>query len=50
MFPDGGVRAGHGGKELLGGLALQLGADWVQVGEVVSAPEVLTDAGQDGGC
>ncbi|MDG4840307.1 ester cyclase [Micromonospora sp. WMMD967] len=28
------------------GLALQLGADWVQVGEVVSAPEVLTDAGQ----
>lgn len=42
----GGVCAGQGGKELLVGLALQMGADWVQVGEEVSAPEVLTDAVQ----
>lgn len=45
MLPGRGVRAGHGGNELLDGLALHLGADWGQVGEVVTAFEVLTDAG-----
>ncbi|MBB5476267.1 hypothetical protein HNR20_000772 [Micromonospora parathelypteridis] len=46
MSPGMGVCAGQGGEESLVGLALQLGADWVQVGEVVSAPEVLTGAGR----
>jgi hypothetical protein len=46
MSPGRGVCAGHGGKEPLEGLALQVGADWVQVGEVVTAPEVLTEAGR----
>lgn len=43
MWPGGGVCAGCGGKELLSSEALQEGADWVQVGEVVTASEVLTD-------
>ena len=49
MSPDRGVGAGQSGKEPLSALALQVGADWVQVGEVVTAPEVLTEAGQTGG-
>lgn len=46
LSPGGEVCAGHGGKEPLDGPALHAGADWVQVGEVVTAPEVLTDTGQ----
>jgi hypothetical protein len=42
MSPGGEVCAGQGGKKPLVGLALQLGAGWVQVGEEVSASEVLT--------
>ena len=38
--------AGQGGEESLVARALRLGADWVQVGEEVSAPEVLTNGGQ----
>lgn len=44
--PGKGVCAGQGAKEPLVGVALHLGADWVQVGEEVSVPEVLTDAGE----
>ncbi|MFI7075487.1 hypothetical protein [Micromonospora sediminicola] len=40
------MSAGQGGKGPLGGLALQVGADWVQRGEVVTAPEVLNGAKQ----
>lgn len=46
MSPGQGVCAGQGGKEPLLGPALQLGADWAQVGEEVTAAEVLTAGGQ----
>ncbi|QGN48989.1 hypothetical protein ACN26Y_23590 [Micromonospora sp. WMMD558] len=49
MLAGGGVRAGRGGKEPLDAFALQVKADWVQVGEVVTAPEVLTEFGQGRG-
>ncbi|GIJ35056.1 hypothetical protein Vse01_42040 [Micromonospora sediminimaris] len=45
---DAAVKPG-GGKGLRDFHALQVGADWVQVGEVVTAPEVLTDAAQSRG-
>lgn len=37
--------AGQGGKELLYGVTLQVGADWAQTGEEVTAAEVLTGSG-----
>lgn len=39
MSPGRRVCAGQGGKESPDGLALHVGADWVQVGEVVTASE-----------
>lgn len=46
MLPDRRVCAGQSGKEPLDGLALQVGADWEQFGEVVTASEVVTGVGQ----
>ena len=42
------MSAGQAGKGLMAARTLQVGADWVQVVEVVTAPEVLTHAGKSG--
>lgn len=48
MSPSRGVSAGHGAKDRAGCHALRVGADWVQVGKVVTASEVLIGVGRRG--
>ena len=48
ISPGGEVSAGQAGKGLVAARTLQVGADWVRVVEVVTAPEVLTHAGKNG--
>ena len=48
MSPGRGVSAAQGGKDLVSVRALQVGADWVQRGEVVTVSEVLTGFGRRG--